>query len=57
MAEVVAVRHGAGGGPMRDRARAIEAALAAADHQAIAPGAGDGDMAAAARGRAASPAA
>jgi len=30
MAEVVAVRHGASGGPMRDRARALEAARAAA---------------------------
>ena len=30
MAEVVAARHGASGGPMRDRARAAEAAMAAA---------------------------
>ncbi len=29
MSEIVAVRHNAGGGPMRDRARAIEAAKAA----------------------------
>ncbi len=31
LAEIVAVRHGTAGGPMRDRARAIEAARAAAE--------------------------
>jgi len=34
MAEVVAVRHNGTGGPMRDRARAVEAAMAAADEAA-----------------------
>ena len=34
MAEVVAARHGAAGGPMRDRARAIEAERAAAESSA-----------------------